>query len=141
NLESSNFLESIGWSSDKEWNARRYGTLEAPRLSVEAIGFGFANVLNFWEEMESSLRAAESRYEDSKSVRNKALLGFEQYARAILSRRFNLADYKIVERYFALAGEFVNRAREDTPAWLDARHNVFKHVESLIAYAGGDDTV
>jgi hypothetical protein len=42
-----------------------------------------------------------------------------------------------VDRYFTLAGEFANRTKEDSPAWLDARVKAFERLLWLIMYAGG----
>jgi hypothetical protein len=42
-----------------------------------------------------------------------------------------------VDRYFVLAGEFVNRAKDGSPDWLDGRFAVFERLAQLITYAGG----
>lgn len=142
--DSSYFLDSIGWTDDREWNVRREGMVLWKRGSVQQIGAGFANVLNYWEEMFSSSRSAEDREAEFTHIDSLDGLApkpqapdFTQYARAILSRRFNLGKTEIVDRYFMLAGEFANRAREDSPAWLDARVKVFEKLLGLITYAGG----
>jgi len=145
------FLDSIGWTDDREWNARKGGHVHRRSGSVQQVGAGFANVLNYWEEMESSSRSAVNHdaelpyaYDLERGsigfseglTSGTAVPNFVQDARAILSRRFNLSHIDIVDRYFALAGEFANRAGEDSPAWLDARLSLFESLISLITYAG-----
>src|SRR5258708_20681728 len=41
------FLDSIGWSDHREWDARRVGSVRRLLGAVQDIGFGFANVLNY----------------------------------------------------------------------------------------------
>jgi hypothetical protein len=152
------FLDGIGWTDDEEWNARKGGTIHQQLGSVQSgsvqqIGTGFANVLNYWEEMDSSSLSVrdKSRVKPELHQRKRdigiratgsivpaaAVLNFTENARAISSRRFNLGQIEVVNRYFALAGEFANRAVEDSPEWLDARLRVFERLIFLITYAGG----
>jgi len=142
NYDSRYFLDSIGWTDDEEWAARRTaGTYQG---SVRGLGAGFANVLNYWGEISSSFRSAQhrSRYIDVFGPLARVEISkLTQDVRAILSRRFNLGQIEIVYRYFALAGEFANRAREDSPAWLDARVDIFNNLKFLITYAGGGDSM
>jgi len=147
------FLDSIGWTGNEEWRARSEGLGLPRRGSVQQIGSGLANVLNYWEEMDSASRSVEHADlnfayipEQKRDISvsfseslapSAAVSNFTQNARAILSPRFNLGKVEIVDRYFVLAGEFVARAREEGPAWLDARRRVFETLELLILYAGG----
>ncbi|MGA8223277.1 MAG: hypothetical protein WB780_16620, partial [Candidatus Acidiferrales bacterium] len=150
------FLDSVGWTDAGVWNARREGTVHLLIGSAQEMTSGFANVLNYWEEMDSSSRSAEDREKASHFIRLKSdirigsskglahesvVRGFTQEARAITIRRFNLGQDETVDRYFSLAGDFANRAREDSPAWFDARLNIFEKLIWLITYAGGGDNV
>jgi len=138
NDDSINFLDSIGWTSDGKWEARRGGGDVIWLGNVQSIGSGFANVLNYCEEMDSSSRSVEewSRIHLRKG-QDSMVKDFMESARAILAPRLNLGTIEIVDRYFALAGEFTNRAREDSPSWLDARQNAFYTLFYLIRNAGG----
>jgi hypothetical protein len=154
------FLDSIGWSDREEWNSRLEGTARRQTDSVQAIGFGFANVLSYWEEMDSASFSAEKRDAEYSAYPQWAhqvyrrgwstdvgfpggltdvatVEKFTRDVRAILSRRFNLSSAEIVDRYFALAGEFANRSRDDSPEWLDARLRIFEELIVRMRYAGG----
>jgi len=147
--DSQYFLDSIGWTSDEKWNACREGMAHRLQGAVQEIGAGFANVLNYWDEMESSswnVNPDGVRYifdwGDSigftKGLAHEPVFpNFIRDVRAIMSRRFNLDRIEIVDRYFALAGEFTQRAVENSPAWLDARLKVFDQMHRLIKYVGG----
>jgi hypothetical protein len=52
-----------------------------------------------------------------------------------------LRKIEIVERYFALAGEFVNRINDNTPEWLDARLDAFQILISQLTRAGGEEHI
>jgi hypothetical protein len=140
-----------------ELSSKDIGLLFVNELDGSDIGLGFANVLNYWEEMNSSSASLRSRVYgvyDPSVVRERRIVvsfsedlatspvwNFSQDARAILSRRFNLSKVEIVERYFELAGEFVNRGRENNAAWLAARSKVFQELAWLITYAGGGGSI
>src|SRR5439155_14743785 len=131
------FLDSIGWTGDREWNARREGTEYQQLGSVKHIGSGFANVLNYWEEMRSSsLSLIDHEAELSSELKTDSFSAFDftERARVVLSRRFHLDKIEIADRYFVLASEFANRAREYSPEWLDARLSVFEDLLGLIWY-------
>lgn len=149
------FLDNIGWASDRDWNAHRTGTDSLQSGSAAEIERGFANVLNYWSEMKSTSDSAPFGFAELHppitrsqptppydaghwKAAQHTVQKFIQDARSILSKRFNLGQTKIVRRYFTLASEFANRAREDSAAWLDARLRVFEKLTSLISYAGGE---
>jgi hypothetical protein len=151
--QSSYFLDSIAWSDPVRWHILREGATLRNVNSAQTIGFGFANVLNYWSEMHSTTLSVLERSDESsrKRTRNStfsaALIGvspiwnFLEDARLVMSRRFNLSQIEVVERYLVLAGEFTKRAREDSPAWVDARFRVFREVLSDIWYISGTEAV
>ena len=140
------FLNAIGWADDEDWDALKAGRSSG---SVEMIGVGFANVLTYWNEINSvqdwmlhehALRRhfQIDLYGISFAVQQDAMpvvRKFLSQLKLVVSRRFNLRR-RTVERYFALAGEFVGRAREDTPAWIDARRGIFDRLISAMLRAG-----
>jgi hypothetical protein len=156
-IDSSHFLDSIGWCGPEEWNARRRGGVRREPGSVQNIGSGFANVLRYWADMDSLSNSAMHRmsslydgewkpgafveFEDAWSSQwetTKARVAkFIGETRAIPRPRFNLDLLHVVDQYFVLACEFVNRAREDSPAWLDARLSLFERLIVRIMSAGG----
>jgi hypothetical protein len=125
------FLETIGWASDEQWDACRLGSHNKSEKSISAIGRGFANVLSYWDEMERSSRTLEP---SSGQITDASIPRVIDLARAFMSYRFNLMHGKTINRYFVLAGQFVNVARDDSPAWLDSRRRVFERLISLICY-------
>jgi hypothetical protein len=151
------FLQAIGWTDDARWNDRSSGKA---RLSagVQRLSLGFANVLGYWREMQSCSFLAWSRefgpddpsdaflydptleeeiaFQSAPTPGGTAAYLVEE-ARAIMKPRFNLQGAEIVDRYFTLAADFINLAKDGTPAWLDGRLAVFNELISLITYAGG----
>jgi hypothetical protein len=125
--------------------------------NVETIGIGLANVLNYWAEVESLLsyavgqpikqpslppyaeimRAAEWQEKIINPIRPEIVV-FYRDVQKIVSSRFNLRTIEFVERYFALAGEFVNRVGDSSPAWLDARLDAFQTLILQVTRAGGE---
>lgn len=145
------FLDGIGWSTTSGWMARKRGGPQY-RYYAQDLGAGFANVLNYWGEVDSVFESLEAH----NDVFPTALVpGFEKMGIVapgsevqnfieevlkIVTPRFNLGQPEVVERYFVLAGEFVNRARDDSPEWLDARVNVFRRLASQIRRFGGESS-
>lgn len=134
------FLDSIGWADHEWWNVHRRGAIHPSIIgTVQDIGSGFANILNYWEEMsQPSLTSPEV---PTARILNVPVQRLNETVRFLMQPRFNLGQTEIVDRYFVLAGEFANRAKEDSPAWLDARLNLFKKLILLITYAGGETSV
>lgn len=155
------FLDSIGWTSKTEWEVRFSGTFRGMQGSVQQIGCGFANVLDYWEEVRSASISAgyETEIRSGGNVTSwnldfehiKGPINFPNYqspafvvtdflkdVRAIVSRQFNLMDPNVIERYFVLAGQFINSQKEDTPEWRDARLRIFEDITELLEYFGAD---
>jgi hypothetical protein len=154
--ESLYFLSSIGWTDDRVWEARKDGMVREHKGSAHDIGYGFSNVWHYWEEIGhwalsprgrrgnvfpvpylGALRTEGATVVAGNVASSGALAAFIGDTRAILSRRFNLEEASVVDRYFVLAGEFVNRAKDGSPDWLDGRFAVFERLAQLITYAGG----
>lgn len=134
NEESAYFVGSIGWADDREWSARRNGIVLRPHGSVQHVGSGFANVLRYWEEMESLSLAAQEHTSSLSDMERATLWLFTENIREVLLPRFNLNRLDVVYRYVGLAGEFVSGTRADSPEWLDARLSAFNTLFRLIHY-------
>jgi hypothetical protein len=152
------FLETIGWGDDQLWIANKQGTGYSTSGSGTDSAIGFSNVLNYWQEMSSACRALEEAhsYFQYQSVFGgssilfppderdqpvaRMVATFTWRARAIMCNRFNLSRSDVGDRYFVLAGEFANRGREDSPAWLDARCGLFEQLFLLIDFADAATT-
>jgi hypothetical protein len=144
------FLDSVSYAGELEWRSRFLGTSGAYEGgSAQALGLGFANVLNYWAEVYSllafepnstsidgSVRIVGWEREEVAPIASQVLL-FIQEVQAIFKARFNLDKIEILVRYFALAGEFANHARDNTPLWLDARLNTFETLASYASNFGG----
>ena len=144
------FLQSIAWTPAAEWNARKMGMVYwwpnsafRTRLanqwpgSAQGIGAGFADVLNYWEEMESASRDVV-RQHDSLSLLSlpadpagdlAAVSSFLDDVRKILIPRFRLSHGQTVARYFSFAGELVRRVADDSLECLDARRKIFDNLQ------------
>jgi hypothetical protein len=160
------FLEKIGWASDNSaWNLRKPGTVFETGHARD-IAAGFSNILSYWQEVEAmSISIArddvgENAVSDSRSPfaddwrrwvpRN---VGFPQYSqglevpnflqhfRTMVSRRFNLGQIEVMERYFLLAGEFVNSKRENTLEWHDVHLRSFSELSRFMSYFGAGERI
>jgi hypothetical protein len=129
------FLDSIGWTDDQIWKWRKEGA--GFERGVNRIWLGFANVLNYADQMNQLVQMLNT----GKAPEGAANLW--DYARAIIAPRFNLVrrdkdlNLPITERYFSLAGEFAGQARENNPAWLDARTTVFASLFAFVNFLRG----
>jgi hypothetical protein len=138
------FLDGVMWTTESDWRSLMSGNRPYEYGNVQTIGIGLANVLNYWAEVESLLsdaigepirrslppyaeimRAAEWKEKTINPIRREVRI-FVEGVQRIVSSRFSLDKIRIVERYFALAGEFVNRIHDNSPAWLDARLDAFQ---------------
>lgn len=140
------FRTSVAWTDDAEWNARRAGMRRSEADPVEKLWTGFANAVTCLEQMREfsdSLTSWEMSLIFGVSppiagVSQPAVIErFADQAQMIVSRRFFLSFAQAVDRYFALAGELVGRARQDTAEWLDARPRFFNHLCQIVSYGGG----
>lgn len=103
------------------------------------IGLGFANALNYVHQMYCLIQTNN----EAKAAKAPGYL--LDYARKIVTPRFNLvrpnedldSNLPVTERYFALAGEFASRAKENDPAWLEARITVFENLFEFINFFRG----
>lgn len=153
------FLASIGIANKGEWDVRRKGLRPDQAGSSQKIVTGFGKVWSYWDGMHSLSGSLNARSKNEYPVpfaagsidlpphlelseRDMAAISrFTEQARQILSRRYNLENAEIVDRYFAIAGELVHTAREDTSQWLDARAQAFNKLVELMTYAGGEKNI
>jgi len=135
------FLDSIGWTTDEEWQLRREGHGSWTFGTVESLCIGFANTAQHLEESqdyfyEAGVRAAGSldSSEGNRLISHEnEFVELEGRSRVIRSWRFNLGKANVKERYFKFAGDLVAELKQGGPTWMDTRLSTFNMLRHLLA--------
>lgn len=160
------FLDMVVTKSDLDWQSFMSGNRPNEHCNIQTVGAGLANVLNYWAEVKSLLdhsgaQPIRLRYRIEQPIQTKApyysydetlrmmawnreivaplsdeLTAFGREVQRIVSASFILGSFEFVERYFAIAGDFVNRVGDNSPAWLDARLEAFQALVLQVILVG-----
>lgn len=124
------FLQSIGWDTDEEWESLFRGYWMRGDFRLEDLYIGFANHLQYFEQLPHYLFNKVVGLAYSKPPYADSLLLYKKVLR-ITSQRVIVNRTQAKERLFKLGCETLGVVYQAGPEWQHVRRSIFTQIASI----------